>query len=115
MVLLGQVLELRAREATSGAPKTARRRGEDGTDHECRSIPSRWATGYACGRAKGAGGWSVILEGRSSLDKSLMTGESIPVTKDVGSKVIIEGVVMRADKVERDTLLSQIVKMVADA
>src|SRR5206468_8939427 len=63
----------------------------------------------------------VILEGRSSLDESLVTGESMPVTKEPGSKVIAGtlnqsgGFMMRADKVGRDTLLSQIVKMVADA
>ena len=63
----------------------------------------------------------VILEGRSSLDESLVTGESMPVTKEAGSKVIAGtlnqsgGFVMRAEKVGRDTLLSQIVKMVADA
>src|SRR5439155_904940 len=63
----------------------------------------------------------VILEGRSSLDESLVTGESLPVTKEPGSKVIAGtlnqsgGFMMRADKVGRDTLLSQIVKMVADA
>ena len=63
----------------------------------------------------------VILEGRSSLDESLVTGESMPVTKEAGGKVIAGtlnqsgGFVMRADKVGRDTLLSQIVKMVADA
>ena len=63
----------------------------------------------------------VILEGRSSLDESLVTGESMPVTKEAGGKVIAGtlnqsgGFVMRADKVGRDTLLSQIVQMVADA
>jgi P-type Cu+ transporter len=63
----------------------------------------------------------VILEGRSALDESLVTGESMPVTKESGDKVIAGtlnqsgGFVMRADKVGRDTLLSQIVQMVADA
>ena len=63
----------------------------------------------------------VILEGRSSLDESLVTGESMPVTKEAGGKMISGtlnqsgGFVMRADKVGRDTLLSQIIKMVAEA
>src|SRR5206468_4879916 len=63
----------------------------------------------------------VILDGRSTLDESRVTGESMRVTKEVGGKVIAGtlnqsgGFVMRADKVGRDTLLSQIVKMVAEA
>ena len=129
LVLLGQVLELRAREATSGAikallqlaPKTARRIGDDGTDHEVEID-----TLVVGDRLRVRPGEKVpvdgaILEGRSSLDESLVTGESMPVTKEPGSKVIAGtlnqsgGFVMRADKVGRDTLLSQIVKMVADA
>jgi P-type Cu+ transporter len=129
LVLLGQVLELRAREATSGAikallqlaPKTARRLSEDGADHE---VPiDSLAVGDKLrvrpGEKVPVDG--VILEGRSSLDESLVTGESMPVTKEAGGKVIAGtlnqsgGFVMRAEKVGRDTLLSQIVKMVADA
>src|SRR5450756_2104294 len=129
LVLLGQVLELRAREATSGAirallelaPKTARRIGDDGADHE---VPiDSLAVGDKLrvrpGEKVPVDG--VILEGRSSLDESLITGESMPVTKEAGGKVIAGtlnqsgGFVIRADKVGRDTLLSQIVKMVAEA
>src|SRR5665811_407286 len=129
LVLLGQVLELRAREATSGAirallelaPKTARRIGDDGADHE---VPiDSLAVGDRLrvrpGEKVPVDG--VILEGRSALDESLVTGESMPVTKEAGGKVIAGtlnqsgGFVMRADKVGRDTLLSQIVKMVAEA
>jgi Cu+-exporting ATPase len=129
LVLLGQVLELRAREATSGAikallqlaPKTARRIGDDGTDHEVEidSLVVGDRLQVRPGEKVPVDG--VILEGRSSLDESLVTGESMPVTKEPGSQVIAGtlnqsgGFVMRADKVGRDTLLSQIVKMVADA
>ncbi|CAN7275563.1 heavy metal translocating P-type ATPase [Bradyrhizobium sp. LjRoot220] len=129
LVLLGQVLELRAREATSGAikallqlaPKTARRVSEDGADHEVQidSLAVGDKLRVRPGEKVPVDG--VILEGRSSLDEALVTGESMPVTKEVGAKVIAGtlnqsgGFVMRAEKVGRDTLLSQIVKMVADA
>ena len=129
LVLLGQVLELRAREATSGAikallelaPKTARRIDESGTDHEVQidSLAVGDRLRVRPGEKVPVDG--VILEGRSSLDESLVTGESMPVTKEAGGKVIAGtlnqsgGFVMRAEKVGRDTLLSQIVKMVADA
>ncbi|MFO1112103.1 MAG: heavy metal translocating P-type ATPase [Bradyrhizobium sp.] len=129
LVLLGQVLELRAREATSGAikallrlaPKTARRIGDDGHDHEVEieSLVVGDRLRVRPGEKVPVDG--VILEGRSSLDESLVTGESMPVTKEAGARVIAGtlnqsgGFVMRADKVGRDTLLSQIVQMVADA
>jgi Cu+-exporting ATPase len=129
LVLLGQVLELRAREATSGAikallelaPKTARRIDGNGTDHEVQidSLAVGDKLRVRPGEKVPVDG--VILEGRSSLDESLVTGESMPVTKETGGKVIAGTLnqsgsfVMRADKVGRDTLLSQIVKMVADA
>jgi Cu+-exporting ATPase len=129
LVLLGQVLELRAREATSGAikallqlaPKTARRIGDDGADHEVEIDTLMAGDKLRVRPGEKVPVDGVILEGRSSLDESLVTGESMPVTKDVGSKVIAGtlnqsgGFVMRAEKVGRDTLLSQIVKMVADA
>jgi Cu+-exporting ATPase len=129
LVLLGQVLELRAREATSGAikallqlaPKTARRIANDGADHEVEidSLAVGDRLRVRPGEKVPVDG--VILEGRSALDESLVTGESMPVTKETGDKVIAGtlnqsgGFVMRADKVGRDTLLSQIVQMVADA
>ncbi|MGQ0681232.1 heavy metal translocating P-type ATPase [Bradyrhizobium sp.] len=129
LVLLGQVLELRAREATSGAikallqlaPKTARRIGDDGQEHEVEidSLAVGDRLRVRPGEKVPVDG--VILEGRSSLDESLVTGESMPVTKEPGARVIAGtlnqsgGFVMRADKVGRDTLLSQIVQMVADA
>jgi Cu+-exporting ATPase len=129
LVLLGQVLELRAREATSGAikalldlaPKTARRVGADGTEHDI--AIEEIAVGD---RLRVRPGEKVpvdgdVSEGRSTIDESMVTGESMPVTKDVGDKVIAGTInrsgsfVMRAERVGRDTLLSQIVQMVAQA
>ena len=129
LVLLGQVLELRAREATSGAikallrlaPKTARRVGADGTDHEVEIDTLGVGDHLRVRPGEKVPVDGVILEGRSALDESLLTGESMPVTKQAGDRVISGtinqsgGFVMRADKVGRDTLLSQIVKMVAEA
>jgi Cu+-exporting ATPase len=128
LVLLGQVLELRARERTSGAiralldlaPKTARRIEESG-DVE---IPlDRVVVGDRLrvrpGEKVPVDG--VILDGRSSVDESMVTGESMPVAKTVDAKVIAGTLnqsgsfVMRAEKVGRDTLLAQIVQMVATA
>jgi P-type Cu+ transporter len=129
LVLLGQVLELRAREATSGAikallelaPKTARVVDENGTDHEVPIDSLKVGDKLRVRPGEKVPVDGVILEGRSTLDESLVTGESMPVTKETGAKVIAGTLnqsgsfVMRADKVGRDTLLSQIVKMVADA
>ncbi len=129
LVLLGQVLELRAREATSGAikallqlaPKTARRVDADGADHEVQIDSLKVGDKLRVRPGEKVPVDGVILEGRSSLDESLVTGESMPVTKEAGDKVIAAtlnqsgGFVMRADKVGRDTLLSQIVQMVAQA
>jgi len=129
LVLLGQVLELRAREATSGAikallqlaPKTARRIGEDGSDHEVEIDTLMVGDRLRVRPGEKVPVDGVILEGRSALDESLVTGESMPVTKEAGGKVIAGTLnqsgsfVMHADKVGRDTLLSQIVRMVADA
>ena len=129
LVLLGQVLELRARDQTSGAiralldlaPKMARRLKADGTDEEV----SLDAIGVG-DRLRVRPGEKVpvdgeVAEGRSSLDESMVTGESMPVTKEVGAKVIggtlntTGSFVMRAEKVGRDTMLSRIVQMVAEA
>ncbi len=129
LVLLGQVLELRARDQTSGAiralldlaPKTARRLADDGTDQEVALD----AIGVG-DRLRVRPGEKVpvdgeVVEGRSSLDESMVTGESMPVTKEAGAKVIAGTLnttgsfVMRAEKVGRDTMLARIVQMVADA
>ena len=129
LVLLGQMLELRAREQTSGAiralldlaPKTARRLRADGSEEEV--ALDLIAAGD---RLRVRPGEKVpvdgeMIDGRSSLDESMLTGESMPVTKEVGAKVIAGTLnttgsfVMRAEKVGRDTMLSQIVQMVAAA
>ncbi|MFC3162756.1 copper-transporting P-type ATPase [Ciceribacter thiooxidans] len=129
LVLLGQVLELRAREQTGGAiralldlaPKTARRVRSDGTDED---VPLDLVA--AGDRLRVRPGEKVpvdgeLLEGRSSVDESMITGESMPVTKEPGAKLIggtinrTGGFVMEARRVGRDTVLSQIVHMVAEA
>ncbi len=129
LVLLGQMLELRAREATGGAiralldlaPKVARRVAPDGTDAE---IP---LDGVQVGdRLRVRPGEAVpvdgsLLEGRSTLDESMVTGESLPVSKAQGDRLIAGTLnqtgafVMTAERVGRDTMLSQIVAMVASA
>jgi Cu+-exporting ATPase len=129
LVLLGQVLELRAREQTSGAikalldlaPKTARRIRDDGVEED---VPVEHV---ALGdRLRVRPGETVPVDGvveggRSSLDEAMVTGESMPVTRTVGDHVIggtlnqTGALVIRAEKVGRDTMLSRIVQMVADA
>jgi len=129
LVLLGQVLELRAREKTSGAikalldlsPKIARRIKADGTDEDVslEEVAAGEQLRVRPGERVPVDG--EILEGRSAIDESMVTGESMPVTKTAGEKVIggtmnqSGGFVMRADKVGRDTVLAQIVQMVAQA
>ncbi|WP_375311862.1 heavy metal translocating P-type ATPase [Bradyrhizobium sp. A5] len=129
LVLLGQVLELRARDATSGAikallqlaPKTARRVAPDGSEHEVEIDTLHAGDHLRVRPGEKVPVDGIILEGRSALDESLVTGESMPVTKETGAKVIAGTLnqsgsfIMRADKVGRETLLSQIVQMVADA
>jgi len=129
LVLLGQVLELRARETTGGAiralldlaPKTARRVNEDDSEEE---VPLDQV--HVNDRLRVRPGEKVpvdgsVLEGRSAVDESMVTGESMPVTKEVGAKVIggtmnqSGALVIEAQKVGRDTMLSQIVQLVADA
>jgi Cu+-exporting ATPase len=129
LVLLGQVLELRAREQTSGAiralldlaPKTARRVTDQGTDEDVALELVAVGDKLRVRPGEKVPVDGEVVEGRSALDESMVTGESMPVSKDVGSKVIAGtinrsgGFVMRAEKVGRDTLLSQIVQMVAAA
>ena len=129
LVLLGQVLELRARDRTSGAikallglaPKTARRIGADGTDEDValEHIAVGDLLRVRPGEKVPVDG--EITEGRSSLDESMVTGESMPVTKELGAKVIggtlnaSGGFVMRAEKIGSETMLARIVQMVANA
>ena len=129
LVLLGQVLELRARSATSGAirallglqPKTARRLREDGGEED---VPLEHVG--VGDRLRVRPGERVpvdgaVLEGRSAVDEALVTGEPIPVEKEPGTRVTggtvngTGGFVMRADRVGADTLLAQIVRMVGEA
>jgi Cu+-exporting ATPase len=129
LVLLGQVLELRAREQTSGAiralldlaPKTARRLQVDGSEEEVSLHVIAVGDRLRVHPGEKVPVDGVLLEGRSSLDESMVTGESMPVTKEAGAKLIggtlnqSGGFIMRAEKVGRDTMLAQIVQMVAAA
>ncbi len=129
LVLLGQVLELRAREQTGGAirallnlaPKTARR-VRDGAEDEEIGI-AQVAVGDRL-RVRPGDGIPVdgtALEGSSAVDESMVTGESMPSAKAAGDKLIggtVNGtgsLVMRADKIGADTMLARIVAMVAEA
>ena len=129
LVLLGQVLELRAREQTSGAiralldlaPKTARRIRADGQEEEVALDVIAVGDRLRVRPGEKVPVDGVVIEGRSALDESLVTGESMPVTKTVGDKVIAGTLnttgsfVMQAEKVGRDTMLARIVQMVAAA
>ena len=129
LVLMGQVLELRAREATSGAirallglaPKTARRVKDDDSDEDVSLDEIHAGDRLRVRPGDKVPVDGVIIEGRSAIDESMITGESMPVTRQKDSRVIGGTInksgsfIMRADKVGRETLLSQIVQMVASA
>ena len=129
LVLLGQVMELRARSQTSSAirsllslaPKTARRIDAQGSEGD---VPLEQV--IVGDRLRVRPGEKVpvdgvVLEGHSSVDESMVSGEPVPVEKDSGAKVIAGtvngtgGFVMRAERVGKETLLAQIVKMVSEA
>jgi len=129
LVLVGQVLELRARDSTSGAikallglaPRTALKVGVGGDDAEVpiESIVVGDHVRVRPGEKVPVDG--VVTEGRSAIDESSITGEPMPVTKEVGARVVGGTVnrtgtfVMKAEKVGADTMLSRIVKMVSEA
>ncbi len=129
LVLLGQVLELRAREQTSGAitallnlaPKTARRLDPDGheTDIKAEDVLPGDKLRIRPGESVPVDG--IVLEGRTTVDESMVTGESMPVTKTENDRVIggtinqTGSLIMQAEKVGDETMLSRIVQMVADA
>jgi Cu+-exporting ATPase len=129
LVLLGQVLELRARETTSDAiralldlaPKTARRIKADGSEEEAPLDAVQVGDRLRVRPGEKVPVDSVVVEGRSAVDESMVTGESMPVTKEAGATVIggtinqSGALVITAEKVGSDTMLSRIVQLVAEA
>ena len=129
LVLLGQVLELRAREQTGGAirallklaPKTAHRLRPDGQDEEVALASVQVGDRLRVRPGDGVPVDGEVLEGRGAVDESMVTGESMPAAKGPGDRLIggtMNGsgsLVMRADKVGADTMLARIVTMVSDA
>lgn len=129
LVLLGQVLELKARGQTSAAirsllalsPKTARRVRDDGTDEEIATTEIRVGDQIRVRPGEKVAVDGVILFGHSFIDESMVTGESIPSEKKIGSSVIGATInstgsfIFEAKKVGQETLLSQIVQMVSSA
>ncbi|MGC2080521.1 MAG: copper-translocating P-type ATPase, partial [Xanthobacteraceae bacterium] len=129
LVLLGQVMELRAREQTGSAirallnlaPKTARRIRDDGNDEEVSLEEVRIGDRLRVRPGDSMPVDGVVIEGHSAVDESMVTGESMPVEKELGAKVIggtINGtgsLAMRAEKIGSDTMLARIVRMVAEA
>ena len=129
LVLLGQVLELRARTHTAGAirallglaPKTARRLGDDGVEEDVALAEVAVGNRLRVRPGERVPTDGVVVEGESAVDESMLTGEPLPVSKRPGDRVAGGTVntagafVMRAERVGADTLLAQIVRMVADA
>jgi Cu+-exporting ATPase len=129
LVLLGQVLEIRARERTSGAikallglaPKTARRLRDDGTDEEVPLEEVQVGDRLRVRPGDKIPVDGVVLEGRSTVDESMLTGEPLPAEKAPGDKVTggtlnrSGSFILRAERVGGATMLAQIVQMVAEA
>jgi len=129
LVLLGQVLELRARSRTSAAirsllnlaPKTARRLGEDGSEEDVALDLVKPGDRLRVRPGEGIPVDGTVLEGASTVDESMITGEPIPVEKGPGGRVTAGtinatgGFILKAEKVGSDTLLARIVRMVSEA
>jgi Cu+-exporting ATPase len=129
LALLGQVLELGARERTSGAlkallnlaPKTARRLSDDGSEEEVDLGHIQIGDRLRVRPGEKVPVDGAIIDGRAAIDQSLVTGESMPVTKEVGDALVAGSInktgsfIMRAERIGADTLLARIVQMVAQA
>ena len=129
LVLLGQVLELRARERTSGAlrallnltPKTARQIGADGAEADIAVEDVAIGDRLRVRPGETVPVDGIVEDGRSSVDESMVTGESMPVGRSAGDRVVggtlnqTGALIIRTEKVGRDTMLARIVQMVADA
>lgn len=129
LILLGQVLELRARSQTGTAikkllglaPKTARRINADGTEEDIPLEHVHPGDNLRVRPGEKVPVDGVVIDGRSSVDESMISGEPLPVTKQPGDQVVGAtvngkgGLVIRAEKVGSDTLLARIVQMVAEA
>ena len=129
LVLLGQVLELRARERTGGAirallglaPKTARRIGNDGRESDVPLAEVRIGDRLLIRPGESIPVDGHVSDGHSTIDESMVTGESMPVEKTAGDAVIggtinqTGALTMTAEKIGRDTMLAKIVAMVAEA
>jgi P-type Cu+ transporter len=129
LVLLGQVLELQARERTGGAiralldlaPKTARRIKDGGEDEEVTLDQIVVGDRLRVRPGEKIPVDGIVQDGRSTIDESMVTGESMPVTREAGARVIggtlnqTGALIIEADRVGADTMLSRIVHMVADA